>query len=858
MKKRCLEIDTLKRLIVMLCFSTILVGWKEEPLPTLSGDNSKIPTVASGKDPKGPKEPQYAPGEVLVKFKSNVSASWPTLEAEKAGVARESARAGVRAEHKKSFSSIKVHLIKITDKGMTVEEAVARLRSNPNVEYAEPNYTYQIDSIPDDPRFNELWGLHNTGQTGGTNDADIDAPEAWDIQPGSSDHVIGVIDTGVDYTHEDLADNMWINPGEIPGDGIDNDGNGYIDDVYGINAITSNGDPMDDHNHGTHVAGTIGAIGNNSKGIIGLNPSVKIMALKFLNASGSGYNSDAIECIEYIITMKNRGVNIKATNNSWGGGSFSQALYDAIKSLRDNDILFVAAAGNDDSDNDITPHYPSSYNLENIISVAATDHNDRLAYFSNYGETSVDVAAPGVKILSTLPGGNSYSPQPGDAFFDDIESGNVNWTPNAPWAITSEQNHTSYGLYSWTDSPNSNYSNNRNISLTSRTIDLSSLTGDVRLGFWIKGRLESNYDYLYIEISSDNGASWTRAGKITGSIADWQLKTYTMSSSYRTANFKFRFRLYTDSSVTYDGVYIDDVGIGIGSGSNNYGSFSGTSMATPHVTGLASLISAQNPGFTYSQTKNAILNSVDVKSSLNRRILTGGRINARNAFLPVAPGSLSASTESSSKIYISWMDRSPDETCFKIWRSSETDNTWVLIAAVGANEINFYDTGLDEATAYYYRVSAFNAAGDSAYSNEANATTFPSAPVSLSAAVISSSQINILWKDTSRGESGFNIERKIGMNGAWNQIDSVGANIMSYSDTGLNEATTYYYRVRAFNTAGNSLYSNEIYATTSSPQLGGCGCRTVSISPAYDTLNILLPYLGPLTILLIRRFKRRT
>ena len=299
-------------------------------------------------------------------------------------------------------------LAKFKVSGMSSKEAIKRLQNHAAIEYVEPDYRVSIASVPNDPDFSSLWGLHNEGQTGGVADADIDAVEAWSISTGSREVVVGVIDTGVDYSHEDLADNAWINPGEIPGDGIDNDGNGYIDDVHGINAITDSGDPMDDQGHGTHVSGTIGASGNNGTGVVGVNHEVSIAGCKFLSADGTGSTSDAIKCIDYMVDLKNQGVNVRVLNNSWGGGGFSQALADAITASEQADILFVAAAGNDAVDNDQNPHYPSNYEHDSVLSVASTDNRDNMSSFSQWGLTSVDLGAPGSAILSTVPG-NGYA-----------------------------------------------------------------------------------------------------------------------------------------------------------------------------------------------------------------------------------------------------------------------------------------------------------------------------------------------------------------------------------------------------------------------------------------------------------------
>ncbi|HLP02364.1 MAG TPA: S8 family peptidase, partial [Opitutaceae bacterium] len=285
-----------------------------------------------------------------------------------------------------------------------IEADLAALTATGLYDYVEPDYIQYATALPSDAAFADgtLWGLRNTGQGGGVSGADIDAVAAWDITTGSSAVVVGVIDTGIRYTHQDLAAQVWVNPDEIPGDGIDNDGNGYIDDVHGINAITGSGDPMDDNNHGTHCSGTIGASANDAGPIVGVCWNVRLMGLKFLGAGGSGATSDAIKCIEYALE---KGVRI--LSNSWGGGGYSQALEDAIKTARDQGCLFLAAAGNSGMDADRWDFYPACYDVDNIVSVGALDRSDQLASFTNTGLSRVDLAAPGVDIYSSVASGDS-------------------------------------------------------------------------------------------------------------------------------------------------------------------------------------------------------------------------------------------------------------------------------------------------------------------------------------------------------------------------------------------------------------------------------------------------------------------
>lgn len=303
--------------------------------------------------------------------------------------------------------------------GLDVDAVVNEYRGLPDVEYVEPNYTISLDpepqdsvppsylnpatSGPNDPMFGDQWSLENTGQRGGRAKADISALVAWEKTKGTDKVVVAVLDSGVDYTHPDLINNMWVRPPDV--NRYSDDDLGTIDDAHGFNAIDDNGDPMDENGHGTHCAGIIGAEGDNNEGIAGINWKVEIMPLKFMNASGSGTTKDAIKAINYVIDRKRAGVNVRVINASWGSTMKSKALEDAIRKAGDEGILFVAASGNSSADSDRNPHYPAGYNLPNVISVAALDRNDELASFSNYGAKSVHLAAPGTEILSTWLGG---------------------------------------------------------------------------------------------------------------------------------------------------------------------------------------------------------------------------------------------------------------------------------------------------------------------------------------------------------------------------------------------------------------------------------------------------------------------
>ncbi|HEX5876672.1 MAG TPA: S8 family serine peptidase [Pyrinomonadaceae bacterium] len=357
--------------------------------------------------------------EVLVKFKSGVSRS-----AIEALMRRFNDRIEDRIEHAPGWESID------DLDNADAETTVAEYSKLPEVEYVEPNFEIELSEVnegnpltpvlPHDPQFNEQWALANSGQRGGTQGADISATLAWATTTGDDDIVVAVLDSGVDYTHEDLATNMWMRPsGMAPYEDTEL---GTFDDVHGFNAIDNVSDPMDDNGHGTHCAGIIGAEGENNLGIAGVNWNVRIMPLKFMNAGGFGTTKDAIEAINYVIDRKKAGVNVRVISASWGSTMKSRALEDVIRKAYENDILFVAAAGNASVNNDRSPHYPSSYNVPNVVSVAALDRNDQLARFSNYGLKSVAVAAPGVDILSTWLG-NQYEEKSGTSMATPVVAG---------------------------------------------------------------------------------------------------------------------------------------------------------------------------------------------------------------------------------------------------------------------------------------------------------------------------------------------------------------------------------------------------------------------------------------------------
>jgi subtilisin family serine protease len=295
---------------------------------------------------------------------------------------------------------------------MQPADVVAAMGAVPGFHAIGPDFRYELLGVPNDPSFGSMWGMNNTGQSGGVVDADIDAPEAWDITTGSASVVVGMVDSGIDYNHPDLNDNIWINTLETPGNGVDDDANGFIDDVRGWDWWSNDNDPADQNSHGTHTAGTVGAEGNNATGVTGVNWDVTLIALKIGGAGPSVSGAAAVSAMNYVLALKNRvtqPVNVKVTNHSWGGGGFDSFMNGAIAQHAANGIITVCAAGNNGSNNDSFPFYPATYNQPNNISVGNHTRFNTRNSGSNFGASTVHLFAPGTDILSTVPGGGYSS-----------------------------------------------------------------------------------------------------------------------------------------------------------------------------------------------------------------------------------------------------------------------------------------------------------------------------------------------------------------------------------------------------------------------------------------------------------------
>jgi subtilisin family serine protease len=610
--------------------------------------------------------------EIIVKFKADISAN--------------SVKDKFALKAVKKLNSIGAEVIKVPT-GKKAESIIEALKADNSVLYAQPNYKYYSRNLPNDPLFSNLWGLHNTGQNGFEYDLDIDLPEALGVfNSGSTrnDLVVAVIDTGIDINHPELKNHIWVNPGETPNNGVDDDRNGFIDDVNGWDFYHNDNtvfDATDLDEHGTHVAGTIAASTNNGEGIAGIAPNVKIMPLKFIGGSGEGYTSDAILAIDYAMKM-----GVKVSNNSWGGGPFDPALYDAIKN---SNSLFVAAAGNDALDNDLIPSYPDSFDLDNIISVAALNGYGELAEFSNYGKQSVDIAAPGDFIQSSIPKKSEFGAAA------QIDNGKFKAIFNG------------FGFENITDSALQQQAFNKALEFlaipaNARILivqDDQSETGDYEDYSIVYRDLLSNsgisYDLSepYQVLTDENGPNANLLDNydaviwFTGDAFGYQYPTLTESdlqslttylngggklllsgqdSLWRNTHTPFALdtlginvineqdrnevvgvatTLYEGMTLPISGAYYADmissnkpsttkVNINYPADANYdnaYAFFGGTSMAAPHVTGVAALLYGLNPSLTAIQAKNILMTSGEPLDSVTEKVASGKALNAYNA-----------------------------------------------------------------------------------------------------------------------------------------------------------------------------------------------------------------------------------
>ncbi len=486
--------------------------------------------------------------------------------------------------------------------------------------YAEPNFVFRPDAIPNDPFFADLWGL-----------SAIQAPLAWESTTGSPGVKVAVVDSGIAYDHPDLAPNIWTNPGESGGgketNGIDDDGDGYVDDVHGWDFVQNDNEPLDFFFHGTHVAGTIGAAGNNGTGITGVDWQTSLMALRAGDAAnGELLDSDIIGAFVYACAHGARVVNA-----SFGGPDFSQAMLDVIGSPGCANTLFVASAGNDAVDVDASPSYPCSFTTANLVCVAATDLDGSLASFSNYGPRSVDLAAPGVDVLSTIPTFRSV-------LDDDFESSIAStWTVGGTsphWARQSD----GAGGFVLSDSPAGAYAPNRDTwARPTNPIDLAVKHG-CAVEYDLALDTQQDHDLLVVEGSTDL-TTWAPVATYSGSLNEPEFND--LSDFDGTTTFYLRFRLQSDADATVgDGAKIDNLALsclGTSFSDSDYYTVSGTSMAAPHVSGVAALLWSAVPSAPVSEVKAELLQGATPTASLNGKVATGELDAARAIGLATSP-----------------------------------------------------------------------------------------------------------------------------------------------------------------------------------------------------------------------------
>lgn len=559
------------------------------------------------------KKSNYMPGEILVKYKTSFTKTSISSHISKMGDRR------LNFIGRQGIAHIKV------SKNRSIEQAIEDYKNNPDVEYAQPNYIYKIDSTtPNDARFSQMWGLKNTAQTivnaggpdspsstsnPGISGKDMGMQYAWDINTDCSSVVVAVIDSGVNYNHEDLSSNMWNGGASYP--------------LHGYNFVDGNNDPMDLNGHGTHVAATIGAVGNNSVGVTGVCWTAKIMAIRVMDTTGSGNTASITQGVDFAVAN-----GAKVINMSIGGTSYDAAFNSAISSAQSNGVVVVVAAGNSTINNDSTPHYPCNYTQSNLICVAALNQSYGLASFSNYGATSVDVGAPGVNIVSSWPGTHSKT---ADNF---TSSWNYSSTSTSSWAYAN-LNIGGSATPSLVIPSNFNYSSNKYANSSNEYVwkefNLSGVSA-ATVNYYAGFALEENTDYIILSAKSGGGnpsAGGTGIIGYTGTTNGSLMSEEYDLTPHKSANTSVGFNLISNATVNDYGMAILNFYIKkLILNTTSYNVISGTSMASPHVAGLAALIWGHNPSYTYSDVVNAIKAGGVDTSSLSGKTSTGKAVSA--------------------------------------------------------------------------------------------------------------------------------------------------------------------------------------------------------------------------------------
>lgn len=560
---------------------------------TAVGDGERAPVSVAGVDPPADGRGGFVPGELLVRFEPRVPAP-----------AEDAALDEVGADVEEQLPLPGLERVEIPP-GVGVAQAAERLEREPGIRYAEPNFILRRSAVPDDTAFGALWGLRNTGQTvqgmRGTPGADVHAASAWDLTTGKRRVTVAVADDGVAANHPDLGANVRS---ALARDFVDGDRNA---------SPTGSTDY-----HGTHVAGVIGAVGDNARGITGVAWNVGIVPLRIFNRNGTTTSARVVSAIAY---ADRRGLDV--FNGSFGGTQRSRAARQALGRARDT--VFVIAAGNFGLNNDRRPDYPCSYPMRHIICVAASDQRDRLASFSNFGRESVDLAAPGVNVLSTVPKGKFLASLV-DGFDEPL---GARWTRGGTGARWGRQPR--YGDMALTDSPGGQYENNSNSFAQSRPIDL---TARRRCGLIYRAdlRTEPGNDVLTVEASRD-GVTWQELARHSGRREVFGFENLPRAY-HGDSSVYIRFRLRTDSSIRDDGVYIGEVGVDCETTRASYAFLEGTSFAAPHVAGAAALVLSRYPRATPLGVRRRLLRSVDPLAAGGGKVATGGRLDAAEALAP--------------------------------------------------------------------------------------------------------------------------------------------------------------------------------------------------------------------------------